>query len=315
MKAVSPRLLAHGVELDSAEGQCGELRRSDDVASDVDELRKRFADDGYLYVPGFFDRGEISGIKLKVAEMLAEKGLVDLSHPIGDAVKREGADMGFLADPWLAMEFMNSIARNIPAMQRLLYSGKIIEFFRGFFSEEVRHFDFTWVRTMGKGFGTDPHCDIVYMGRGTSRLCTLWTPFTDISYEIGGLMILEGSHKKSEVLKKYLSRDVDRYCGNRPEAGKIESGEIPWTWGGVLSKNPSSLNERLGGRWLSAEYRQGDILIFGMTTVHASLDNQTPCFRISTDSRYQPASEPVDERWVGENPVGHGRAAKRAMIC
>jgi ectoine hydroxylase-related dioxygenase (phytanoyl-CoA dioxygenase family) len=168
---------------------------------------------------------------------------------------------------------------------------------------------------MSKGFGTDPHCDIVYMGRGTSRLCTLWTPFSDITYEIGGLMILEGSHKKSDVLKNYLSRDVDSYCGNRPEAEKIESGEIPWTWGGVLSKNPSTLNQRLGGRWLSAEYRQGDILIFGMKTVHASLDNQTHSFRISTDSRYQPASEPIDDRWIGENPVGHGRGGKRAMIC
>jgi hypothetical protein len=75
------------------------------------------------------------------------------------------------------------------------------------------------------------------------------------------------------------------------------------------------LNHRLGGRWLSAEYRQGDILIFGMKTVHASLDNQTRSFRISTDSRYQPASEPIDDRWIGENPVGHGRGAKRAMIC
>ena len=66
---------------------------------------------------------------------------------------------------------------------------------------------------------------------------------------------------------------------------------------------------------LSAEYRMGDVLIFGMRTVHASLDNQTPFFRFSTDTRYQPASEPIDGRWVGENPIGHGAAAKRGMIC
>ncbi|MFA5056975.1 MAG: phytanoyl-CoA dioxygenase family protein, partial [Opitutaceae bacterium] len=212
-------------------------------------------------------------------------------------------------------EYMNSIAKSNKTMQRILYSGRLIRLFEGFFSESVRHFDFTWVRTMGKGFGTDPHCDIVYMGRGSSRLCTLWVPYGDISYDIGGLMILETSHKREQVLKNYLSRDVDKYCENRPEAEKIKSGEIPWTWGGVLSNNPSSLSEHLGGRWLSAEYRMGDILIFGMKTVHASLDNQTPYFRISTDSRYQPASEPADERWIGENPVGHGRAAKQPMIC
>ena len=128
-------------------------------------------------------------------------------------------------------------------------------------------------------------------------------------------MVLEGSHHQANTLKNYLSRDVDNYCENRPEAEKIKSGEIPWTWGGVLSNNPQSLREHLGGRWLSAEYRQGDVLIFGIKTVHASLDNQTPFFRLSSDSRYQPASEPADERWIGENPVGHGREAKRPMIC
>jgi len=28
--------------------------------------------------------------------------------------------------------------------------------------------------------------------------------------------------------------------------------------------------------------------------------------RISTDTRYQLASEPADERWSGEEPIGHG---------
>jgi hypothetical protein len=51
-------------------------------------------------------------------------------------------------------------------------------------------------------------------------------------------------------------------------------------------------------------------------TVHASLDNSTADrMRFSSDSRYQPASLPADERWVGANPVGHGLAGKRGRIC
>ena len=153
------------------------------------------------------------------------------------------------------------------------------------------------------------------MGRGSSRLCSVWIPYGDISYEVGGLMVLEGSHRQTDRLKNYLSRDVDLYCENRPEAAQIKSGAIPWKWGGVLSNNPQSLREHLGGRWLTAEYRMGDLLMFGMKTVHASLDNQTHFFRFSTDTRYQPASEPIDERWIGENPIGHGVGAKRGMIC
>ena len=63
----------------------------------------------------------------------------------------------------------------------------------------------------------------------------------------------------------------------------------------------------------------GDVLVFTMRTVHAGTDNETPFVRLSTDSRYQRADAPVDERWVvgehGEAPVGHGLGAKVGKIC
>jgi hypothetical protein len=56
-----------------------------------------------------------------------------------------------------------------------------------------------------------------------------------------------------------------------------------------------------------------------MRTFHAGTDNDTNALRLSTDSRYQRADAPVDERWVagpnGEPPVGPGTAAKRGKIC
>ena len=55
----------------------------------------------------------------------------------------------------------------------------------------------------------------------------------------------------------------------------------------------------------TAEFQMGDVLIFGMYTMHGSLSNTTNRFRLSTDTRYQRASDPVDERWIGENPKAH----------
>lgn len=309
------RLFARGQPLDTSEQALGELRRSDDIQGDPAALRRRFADDGYLFVPGFLNRDDVVEVRREMTSALERKGVLDANYPAFEGVKRQGADLSFLTDPTKAMEYMNSISRGIAPLRKLLYSGALIEFFRAFFGEPVRHFDFTWVRTMGKGPGTEPHCDVVYMGRGTPRVCTAWVPYSDISLEVGGLMILENSHKQRGKLSPYLSRDVDQYCLNRPEAKKIESGELPWKWNGVLSTNPVSLREHLGGRWLTTEYRMGDLLIFGLTTVHASLDNQTMSFRFSTDARYQPASEPIDERWIGENPSGHGIGSKRGYIC
>jgi hypothetical protein len=115
------------------------------------------------------------------------------------------------------------------------------------------------------------------------------------------------------VQHTYGQKDVDRYCSNRADADQWLSGAK--RWGGWLARNPVLLRERLGGRWLTADFRVGDVLVFGMDTIHASLDNQTSSLRISCDSRYQLASEPVDERWVGDNPAGHTSAGKRGRIC
>ena len=54
---------------------------------------------------------------------------------------------------------------------------------------------------------------------------------------------------------------------------------------------------------------------FRMDTIHGSIDNATQRIRLSTDTRYQRSDEPVDERWVGENPIGHGPDAKIGRIC
>jgi ectoine hydroxylase-related dioxygenase (phytanoyl-CoA dioxygenase family) len=158
--------------------------------------------------------------------------------------------------------------------------------------------------------------DIVYMGRGTKNLYTAWTPYGDIPLELGGLMVLERSHKHERLNKGYGSKDVDTFCENRVGAGFTNmggGGNI--SNGGWLSKNPITLRQRLGGRWLTTDYHAGDVLIFTVFNIHTSLDNNTNRIRLSSDTRYQLASEPVDERWIGENPTGHGPAGKRGMIC
>jgi hypothetical protein len=67
---------------------------------------------------------------------------------------------------------------------------------------------------------------------------------------------------------------------------------------------------------VTAEFSPGDFITFGMFLVHASLDNRTENrLRISSDARYQRASEPIDERWIGVNPSGHSTAGKRGRIC
>src|SRR5439155_13004590 len=146
-------------------------------------------------------------------------------------------------------------------------------------------------RAIAPGKGTASHCDAVYMNRGTSQLVTCWTPLGDIDFPQGGLMVLEKSNTNQRLRDTYCKYDVDTYCENRPH---IDG----WKRGGHLSANPNQVQKSVGGRWLTTEYRAGDILVFTIFTVHCSLDNHSDRIRLSSDTRYQPASHPADERCV-----------------
>lgn len=310
MKITSPlpyEIYSLGHPLDSSPERFGWLRPSADALGDFSELRKRMGEDGYLYLPGFFERRDVMDVRLGILQQLAAMGYLKAGTPVGDGVfDRE--------NPPPAQARAHPLDQKDPAVRKLLFGRATMDFYAGFFGVEAAHFDFTWFRTKGTGHGSDVHCDVVYMGRGSKKLLTMWTPLGDIDPRMGGLTILEGSHRQSELLDGYLDRDVDEYCANREDAAAYASGEKGWN--GSLSKNPLAIQNKFQARWLtSPEFRMGDALIFGMTMVHGSLDNQTNLIRLSVDNRYQPANEPIDPRWVGETVIGHSPAAKVGMIC
>lgn len=301
-----PQLYSYGHPLDMTDDKVGLLRDSSHVAGDFDELRRRLAEDGYLYMPGYLDRDEVLAARASLTDRLAAEGVLDPDFPSIEGISKPGS--GYVFKP--------EITDNNPAIQQLLYSGRLTDFYRQLFAEEIRHYDFTWLRAIGPGKGTNPHCDLPYMGRGTHSHLTCWVPYGDISFTLGGLMVLEGSQKRMDLLENYVYRDVDTYCENKPkEADAAKSGK--WTFTGTLSHNPPAVRNKFGGRWLTTEFKAGDFITFGMFLVHASLDNRSSNnqLRISSDSRYQRASEPIDERWVGVKPPGHTTAGKRGRIC
>lgn len=311
-----------GAALETAPTALGELRRSDDAAGDFAELRRRMQEDGYLFLPGLLDREAVIAARHQVAQRLAAADLLDPSYPIADCIAAPEAKVGFMA----------SVAKDNPELDAVLYAGPMIEFYEDFFGGPVRHYDYTWFRVKTPGDNaTQPHYDVVYMGRGTRQLHTSWTPLSDMTMDMGGLMILENSHKQQELISSYGQMDVDLYCENDPTSQQLletarsearnltgpERGQVKWQSPTFGSYSPDAVatRQKLGGRWLTDEYRMGDLLVFSMYTMHASSDNHTDQIRLSSDSRYQLASEPIDERWIGQDPPAHGIRAHRGMIC
>lgn len=293
-----------GKELERGEHALGELARSE-RGDDHATLRARLEDDGYLYLPGFFEREDVLAVRAELTDRLAAGGLLAPgSRPLdAEAIPGDTIDIGVLG---------TELADGNEPLQRLLYEGRMIAFYEALLGGAIRHFDFTWIRTATAEAGTWVHTDIIFMGRGTQSLYTSWVPYGDIPVEMGGLAILERSHKDEEIRTVYGSQDVDAYCENHGQ----DPDDFEWpNVDPILSDDPAALRRKLGGRWLTADYRMGDLLVFGMHTAHGALDNRTERVRLSSDSRYQLASEPIDERWIGEDPPGHRKAGKRGMIC
>jgi hypothetical protein len=301
-----PRLKSRGIELPTDESRFGWLRDSTDAVGDWAELQARMDQDGYLFLPGFLDREAVRGVRAQICGVLAEDGLLDPAFPPEAAIARPGQQVYFRPD--IANDPVTS-----SRLREVIYGPRVMEFFDGFLGGPATHYDFTWLRVISPGGGTMPHCDVVYMGRGTPKLFTAWVPIGDVPLEVGGLIVLEGSHQNEELRAGYCTMDVDTVCDSQPK-NQLNAAGFPEF--GALSEDPVGTREHIGGRWLTApEYRMGDLLLFSIFTVHASLDNGSNQIRISSDSRYQLAAEPLDERWIGENPPAHGGKSLRNAIC
>jgi hypothetical protein len=303
---VAPSLYYQGRQLITAPTHYGILRDSRGLLGDADKLRARMEEDGYLYLPAMLDRDAVMDARRSILLKLQAEGALHPDHPLESGIIAPGVHFTFRAD----------LANGNPVIHQLLYSGVIMDFMSEFLGGPVLHYDYTWLRAKvpGPNTATTPHCDIVFMNRGTKQLYTVWTPLDDIPYELGGLIVLENSHFQRDHLGEYWEFDVDTYCIDE----KNDEAHERWAWGkggGSYSKDAIGVRQEIGGRWLSSEYKAGDLLIFSMFTLHASLDNCTDRVRLSTDSRYQLASEAVDERWIGENPIAHGPDAKKGLIC
>ena len=324
--ATIPQLTYSGKPI--AMNQVGELRRSDDIIDDRDALWERMEEDGYLFLPGYLDRRDVLAARAELCDRLFKAGVLDPARPPMEGVVATGKKI----NPAATGPFMPVLARNNPPLDKVLHDGPMMDFYEFLLGGPVRHYDYTWFRAKqpGTNTATTPHCDIVYMGRGTKALYTSWTPFSDVPYEMGGLMVLEGSHKNESLKQGYGQTDVDAFCENDgPTARQIvesaqeqgreltreEREQIRWNSSGAYSHDAIAVREELQGRWLTAEYQMGDLLVFCMYLLHASSDNQTDRIRLSSDTRYQRSHEPIDARWIGDDPPAHGIRAKRGMVC
>jgi hypothetical protein len=251
------------------------------------DLAAQLAETGYLYLPGVLDAEAVLTARAEVLGRLEAMGEIRAPATAGIVTGQSrraelSADLG---------RFWREVSEG-PALRRLTHGPAMRALMERLFDEPVAAFDFLWLRVMAPGKASPLHMDHPYMNRGTDRLVTAWTPLGSVGLDEGPLFMVEGSHRWADMAARFRGLDVDR----TPDAK------------GFAAEDPIELAASRGARLLTTAWRPGDIMVFGMFTLHAAFDNGASGgkVRVSCDCRWQPAKEPMDERFRGPDPPAHG---------
>jgi len=254
------------------------MRDSTGVSEDL--LRARLRIDGYVYLRGVLDREDVLGLREIYFRQFPRDYLQAGTTPRDGIWSGHPAGMGahgvagHPAHTLVRSKLFARFAAN-PRLERLA---------RALLDEpEVMRLPRQIVRHFHRGpRSSRAHTDYDYLDRGSDHLITMWLPIGDCPAPTGGLIYLENSHtvdREHVVVLKNLNTD-------RPGDSRPLSHDLNWT------------SQMLGGRWLYADYRAGDVAIHTPHIVHASLDNTTQVMRMSADIRFAPITVEPDPRWL-----------------
>ncbi len=263
----------------------GELRDSSDVLEDGAEICKRIEEDGFVFLRSALDTGEVLSAREEVLERLV--AVEEIRPPAVEGIatgksrrKEMAGDLG---------TFWQSVCEG-PLLRQVTHGEMIRSVLDKIFSEPSVGQDYIFLRIGVSGRITPLHYDRPFFARGSNRIVTTWFPLGDVPVSLGPLMVIEGSNQFSDLIGD--SKEIDYHSKYSPRV--------------TLDGDTVALLKERRTRILTADFKAGDMVIFGMKTLHGSLDNNSPedRVRVSVDVRYQPSADPKDERYFGSNPGG-----------
>ncbi|PBC66223.1 ectoine hydroxylase-related dioxygenase (phytanoyl-CoA dioxygenase family) [Streptomyces sp. TLI_235] len=239
------------------------LRASNDLLDDVESLRDRLAEDGYLYLPGLIDPAEPAAVQAELRAALFRVGW--LTDP----------ERLTVADGDLRFE-RRSFAEIYPAVQRLegfhrlAFTPRLWAFMETFlggtaFCHPARVVRLALPSADPNRYATRAHQDYVVQHVTTDAL-TVWLPLTDCDRSRQGLRLIPGSQRAG-----FLPTDPQQ-GGRRPLYLPVAADDE---------------------RWATADFELGDVVVFHSLTVHGGGPNSSREIRLSADVRYQLTTEPL----------------------
>jgi len=263
----------------------GPLTETDFDDEQPERMRQQLDQDGYLFFRDVLSVPEILTARAEVFERLAEVGEIRLPVSTGtftgSSNRRELCpDLG---------HFWQSVSEG-PALRLASHGHRITHIVSSILGEPAHAHDYLFLRPAVPGRSPHLHYDHPFFARGSDRIHTAWTPLGDIPLAQGPLMIVEGSNHFHDLISQ--AKAVDYSSSSTPLV--------------QLMDDPAELARQRGSRLLTADFRAGDLILFSMTLLHGSLDNQSTegHIRLSCDVRWQPATDPIDPRYAGPHLTG-----------
>lgn len=263
----------------------GEFRDSTSLMASSEALQTRMHEDGYVFLRGVVGTSAIAMARHEVFSRLADVG--EIAEPPVDGIFTGRSQRAELHPDRGA--FWQSVSEG-PALRRVTHGPEIHYVLETLFSEPARGYDFIFLRPGVVGRFTFLHYDLPFFSRGTTNVVTAWTAIGDIPTIEGSLFVLEHSHRFEDLIKP-----VEQIDYNSKESPPVQ-----------MMDDAIEFARSRGSRLLTTNFEPGDVILFGMTTMHGSFDNCSPTgrTRLSVDVRWQPAPEPIDDRYFGEKPAG-----------
>jgi Phytanoyl-CoA dioxygenase (PhyH) len=180
-----------------------ELADSSDRRDDGDALRRRLAEDGYLFFRSLLPTAEVSAAAGRVLAELREGGWVD-GRGVPSAERRALNSMEALADP----AFRAAIAS--PAFNRIPYLPPLRGLVRLILGPQAFSYPAKVLRAVypeqrpGVARGRYVHQD--YAVSGVQDMLTTWVPLMEIPVQLGGLGVRPGSHLGPPPRPRVLGR-------------------------------------------------------------------------------------------------------------
>jgi len=277
------------------EALIGELPDSAALLDQPDALRERMAADGFLYLKGVLDKALVAAARAEVFQRLV--AVDEVAEPASEAIATGTSRRDELIED--RGVFWKSVSEG-PKLRSLSHGAAMNQIMRRVVGDPVRPQDYLFLRTGAPGRATGLHFDYPFFTRAHDQVYTVWLPIGDVPVTDGPLVVVEGSHHFRDLIDPMIGFDV----------------ALDNTRKATLAQDAVSLAQQRGTRLLTRDFEAGDVVVFGMYTLHGSLENHSPVnrVRLSCDVRWQPLALPLDTRYFGANPVGTTGAGYAELV-